>query len=124
VHDLLSVIALARGWSKTPSVHLIGFKDAGPAALLARALAQDAIDRAVIDLDQFDFDRITDDSDLMLLPGAMKYGGIYGFLPLCDHGESLLCNVRDSRHSALAASGTVLMRERLDAGAMIAKLLR
>ena len=48
VHDLLSVIALARGWEGAKSVRLIGFGEAGPWALLARAAAGDAIDRAAI----------------------------------------------------------------------------
>ena len=39
VHDLLSVISLARGWEGAKSVRLVGFGEAGPWALLARAAA-------------------------------------------------------------------------------------
>lgn len=94
VHDLLSAIALAKATPQTRSIRLIAFGEAGISALLARALANDAIDRAAIDLNRFDFDQIHSEADPMLLPGALKYGGISGFLPLCSHGQTLLTNAR------------------------------
>ncbi len=94
VHDLLSAIALAKGWSGARSVRIAGFAGAGVEALLARCVAGNAIDRAIIDLDQFDFDRVRDDVDPMLLPGALKYGGVGGFLPLCSSGQTRLHNRR------------------------------
>jgi hypothetical protein len=121
VHDLLSVIALARGWSNTKSVHLLGFEKAGPSALLARALAGDAVERACIDLNQFDFDQVRDDSDPMFLPGALKYGGIYGFVPLCTSGRTLLCNARQSGRFELAkrTPNVAIEMNTRDAGAML-----
>jgi hypothetical protein len=71
-------------------VHLVAFGRMGPCALLARALAGDNVRRAAIDLDGFDFDQIKTPDDEMMLPGALKYGGIHGFTPLCVHGESRL----------------------------------
>src|SRR5690606_34227222 len=82
VHDLLSAIAMARGMEGVRRVHLLASGEQGPAGLLARALAGAEVERAAIDLGQFDFDRVTGDTDPMLLPGALKYGGIYAFVPL------------------------------------------
>ncbi|MEO6435115.1 MAG: hypothetical protein ABIP55_05065, partial [Tepidisphaeraceae bacterium] len=102
VHDLLSAIALARGWEKTRNVRIAGFAGAGPQALLAHALAGDASASAAIDLDGFDFDRVSGETDPMLLPGALKYGGIYGFAPLCAGRPTLLCNARKTGRFNLA----------------------
>ncbi|HWP39284.1 MAG TPA: acetylxylan esterase [Tepidisphaeraceae bacterium] len=96
VHDLLTAIAFARGIDRCTSVHLLAIGQAGTHALLARALAGEAIDLAAIDLHHFDFDQITDENDPMLLPGALKYGGILGFVPLCTSGQTLLVNLPDS----------------------------
>jgi hypothetical protein len=97
VCDLLDLIAHIRqserlGGQKVKSISLVGTGDGALAALIARAVAGDKIDRAVIDLGQFDFDRVKDDPDDRLLPGALKYGGVYGFAPLCDSGDTLIVN--------------------------------
>jgi hypothetical protein len=87
VRDLLTTVAFAK--TRQPrAVHLVAFDRAGVWALLARALAGDAIARASIDLDGFDFDAVTEPFDPMMLPGAMKYGGIGGFLPLVTAGQT------------------------------------
>jgi hypothetical protein len=99
VHDLLTTIAMVRGWDKTRSVWLAGFGRAGPTALLARALAGDAVEKAAIDMNHFDFDAVTTDTDPMLLPGALKYGGIYSFATLCNGGKTLLANARSGAES-------------------------
>jgi hypothetical protein len=96
VHDLLSVVALAKRSSKHGAVHLVGFAGAGTEALLARALAGNAIGRAAIDLDGFDFDRVNGEADAMLLPGGLKYGGIYGFVPLCAGRSTLITHTRET----------------------------
>lgn len=97
VADLLDLIAqVRRDHPNVKSVSLIATGPGAPAALLARALAGDAIDRAAIDLGPFDFDRIDNDNYPRLLPGALKYGGIYGFVPLIGHGETLISNARDA----------------------------
>jgi dienelactone hydrolase len=90
-HDLLTAITVARGWTGTRSVALLGTDGAGPWALLARAMAGDRIDRAAIDLAGFDFSAVHDPADPLLLPGALKYGGVMGLASLCDHGPTLLC---------------------------------
>jgi hypothetical protein len=104
VHDLLTEIAFARSWKGTTKVHLMACANSGPESLLARALAGNAIDRCAIDLADVDFNKVTDDHDSMMLPGALKYGGIAGFVPLCDSGKTNLYNFggNDSRIRATA----------------------
>ena len=106
VHDLLTVVAYAHSDRGTKQVRLIATGSVGPAALLARALAADAIDRAAIDLGGFDFDRVTDSLDPMMLPGALKYGGINGIAALCGHGHTLLTGARRDTDSYARAAGT------------------
>jgi len=76
VHDLLTVIAWAGDGARR--VQLAAFDRAGVWALLARALSDGAVDRAAIDVHGFDFDRVEDVWDEMMLPGALKYGGVGG----------------------------------------------
>lgn len=101
-HDLLSAVALAKGWSGTSRVKLAGFGEAGAWSLLARAAAGDMIDRAAIDLNGFDFDAIQSPSDPLLLPGALKYGGMSGIIALCAGRPTLVCNARESGKSEQA----------------------
>jgi hypothetical protein len=126
VHDLLTAIAMARGWDKTRTLRVAGFGQAGVAALLARILAGDSVDRAAIDLGGFDFHAITDDADPMLLPGALKYGGICGFVPLCSGAPTLLCNAPSSARFESAAKGANITLEQLtrDRVAMIDWLMQ
>jgi hypothetical protein len=88
VHDLLTLIKFAQ--DREPSaIHLVAFDRAGVWALLARGLAGNAVSRASIDLGGFDFDaQLRDPLDAMMLPGALKYGGVRGVLPLCDQGRT------------------------------------
>ncbi|HEX8912429.1 MAG TPA: hypothetical protein VF796_08715, partial [Humisphaera sp.] len=102
VHDLLSVVAMARGWQGTKSVRVLGTGKAGPWAVLAKAAANDAIDKVAADLGSFDFDKVTEGGDEMLLPGALKYGGVYGFLTLADKGQTLAVNARKTGKFDLA----------------------
>jgi hypothetical protein len=93
VHDLLTVAAFARNVIGAKEVHLVAFGKVGPEALLARALAGNAINWAAIDLNGFDFDQVQTLVDERLLPGGRKYGGIYGFAALCDSGKTVLYNL-------------------------------
>ena len=64
-------------------VYLLGFgKDAGVWAALARAAAPDLVDRAAIDTGGFRFSSVTAIDDAAMLPGAVKYGDVPGFLAL------------------------------------------
>jgi len=80
VRDLLTLVAFAQR-NTSPAIHLIAFDKAGTWALLARALAGNTITRASIDLANYDFTAVREPDDEMMLPGALKYGGLLGFAP-------------------------------------------
>jgi len=89
VTDLLAEISAARSRSGKP-VNIVGLNKAGVETMLAVALAGDSVNRAAIDLNEFDFDQVKDTSDEMMLPGALKYGGISGFVALCSTDRTAL----------------------------------
>jgi hypothetical protein len=92
--NLLGVISVIRVKPGVKSVELIAADELGPCALLAKTLAGGLIDRAAIDLHEFDFKQVNEITDPQLLPGALKYGGINGWLPLCNSGKTLLCGFK------------------------------
>jgi dienelactone hydrolase len=94
VHDILTAVAFAKAHDETKRVHLVGFDKAGPWVALARALCGDAVTRTAVDFDQFRFEKITATSDPMLLPGALKYGGLPALTALAAPGELLVHNHR------------------------------
>ncbi|HZK80660.1 MAG TPA: alpha/beta hydrolase family protein [Humisphaera sp.] len=103
-YDVLSAIAFARGWNRSKLIRLVAMGRSGPAALLALAAAGDAVERASIDLNHFDFNK--DDQDPQhMLSGALKYGGIYGLLPLCNASRTLLWNSPGDKF--LPATGSI-----------------
>jgi dienelactone hydrolase len=112
VHDLLTLLAFAKGQPTAKRLQLLAMRSTGPVALLARAMADETIDRAAIDLGEFDFDHVTDPMDPMMLPGALKYGGINGFAALCTHGKTLLTGARrdTESYSRIANSPAVSLR--------------
>jgi hypothetical protein len=76
VHDILSAVAYAKGHEKVKTVDLIGFDKAGPWVVLARGLCGDAVQRTAADVNGFNFENVKDFDDEMMLPGALKYGGL------------------------------------------------
>ena len=94
VHDILTAVAVAKCHPQVRTIHLIGWESAGPWVVLARALAGDAVTRTAADLNGFRFDNIKSNADPMMLPGAVKYGGLAAFAALCAPGELLLHNHR------------------------------
>ncbi|HEX5243528.1 MAG TPA: alpha/beta hydrolase family protein [Tepidisphaeraceae bacterium] len=92
VNDLLAEVAAARSLSGKP-VNIIGLHHCGVVALVATALAGDSVNRAVIDLNEFDFDQVKDVTNEMMLPGALKYGGVGGFAEVCAPGRIAVGNV-------------------------------
>ncbi len=92
VHDILTAVAYARGPMKAKKVHIVGFGKAGPWAVLARALCGDAVARTAADLNEFRFERLLSARDDMMLPGALKYGGLPALAALCAPGELYLHN--------------------------------
>jgi dienelactone hydrolase len=90
VHDILTAVAYARGTEKAKAVDLVGWEKAGPWVLLARGLCGDAVVRTAADVDQFRFDKVKTTDDEMLLPGAVKYGGLPALTALGSPGELYL----------------------------------
>jgi pimeloyl-ACP methyl ester carboxylesterase len=115
VYDLLT--AIASGAIGLKSVHLVGWGEMGPVAILAKALAGDKVAKVAADMNQFRFETVKDVADPMMLPGAGKYGGLAAFLGLCAPGEVL------SHNHAGTASGK-LSRAAYDAAGAADKLTR
>ena len=96
VHDILTALAFAKGHPSTKSLHLVGWGSAGPWALLARGVSGDAVARTAVDIDGYRFDKVRTINDEMMLPGALKYGGLPAFAGLCAPGELFVHNIRNS----------------------------
>jgi hypothetical protein len=94
VHDILTAVAFAKGHPRSKTVHLIGWGAAGPWVVMARALMDDAVSRTAADLNGFRFDEVKKNDDPMMLPGALKYGGLAAFAAMCAPGDLLLHNHR------------------------------
>ncbi|MCE9567957.1 MAG: acetylxylan esterase [Planctomycetes bacterium] len=94
VHDVLTILATFGALRE--HVRLVGWGEMGPVAILAKALAGDAVKKTAADLDGFSFEKIHDTNDPMTLPGALKYGGMGAFLGLCAPGEVLVHNQKGS----------------------------
>jgi hypothetical protein len=92
VHDLLTAIRFTRSHPDCKSVRLVGWGTAGPWVALARALAGDAVARTAIDMNQFRFENVKTTDDEMMLPGAVKFGGLPACLALCAPNEVLAHN--------------------------------
>src|SRR5207237_7351567 len=94
VHDVLTAVAHAKGHEKTKKVHLVGFGEAGPWVMLARGLCGDAVARTAADVNGFRFEKVRRANDEMMLPGALKYGGLAGLTALAAPGELFVHNNR------------------------------
>ncbi|MHB8900919.1 MAG: acetylxylan esterase family protein [Thermoguttaceae bacterium] len=84
VHDVLSIVTLLRGEFQpaVKSVAVAGWRDCGPIAAAARALAGETIDRAAVDTGGFRFGKLLDYRDPMFLPGGAKYLDLPGMIAL------------------------------------------
>ena len=78
VRDLLAVVSAVKGSPKTKRVLIYGQGESGPVALLAAARSRDLVEAAYCDLGEFSFSGITSTADPMLIPGALKFGGLGG----------------------------------------------
>jgi dienelactone hydrolase len=94
VHDILTAVAVAKQHEKTEKVHLVGFGKAGPWVLLARGLCGDSVARTAADVDGFRFEKVASDYNEMMLPGAVKYGGLPALTALAAPGELSIHNNR------------------------------
>jgi dienelactone hydrolase len=95
VHDILTAVAFARAYPKTKAVHLVGWEQAGPWVLLARSLCGDSVARTAADFNQFRFENVRATDDEMMLPGALKYGGLTALAALSAPGELFMHNHKD-----------------------------
>lgn len=96
VHDILTTVAEVRKGTKVKKVQLVGHGEAGPWVLLASALCGDAVERTAADVHQFRFEQILSANDDMLLPGALKYGGLLTLAGLIAPRELYLHNAQGS----------------------------
>jgi dienelactone hydrolase len=92
VHDILTAVAAARARAGVTRVWLVGWGSAGPWVVMARSLAGDAVERTAADLDGFRFDAVRSNADPMMLPGALRYGGLATFAALSAPHALLLHN--------------------------------
>lgn len=92
VHDVLTAISFAKTMLKAKTIRLVGWDDFGVVAVLAKAAAGDAVAKLAADMGQFRFENITKTDDPMMLPGAVKYGGMGAFLAMCSPTETLAHN--------------------------------
>jgi dienelactone hydrolase len=131
VHDILTAVAMAKKLGKT--VHLVGFDKAGPWVALARGLCGDAVTRTAADLDGFRFDQIRMMDDDMMLPGALKYGGLPVLTGLSAPHELYVHNTRGTAaddvlvnlyEAAGAAKNVRRQEERASAARVVEWLLR
>lgn len=93
VHDILTAIVAARQASNGP-VSVVGWDAAGPWVVLANAVAGDAVGRCAADVNGFRFEAIRSMDDPMMLPGAVKYGGLGAVAALAAPRDLLLYNHR------------------------------
>jgi len=92
VHDILTLVAFAKSDPKCKTLHVTGWEEAGPWAAAARALSGDVVGRTAVDMNKFRFENVKATSDEMMLPGAVKFGGMAAFLALCAPHELLTYN--------------------------------
>ena len=86
-HDVLTLVQFLRtaqeaDCPQAKSVSLAGWGNMGAVALVARALAGDAVDRAAADTLGFRFGTLLDTRDPRFLPGGAKYFDLPGFIAL------------------------------------------
>jgi hypothetical protein len=103
--DIVTAAALAKEVVGAGKVYLIGWESMGPAAIMAKAVCGKAIDRAAADVNQFRFDSVDKTDDPMMLPGALKYGGLGAFIALCTPGELFVHNQQGSGIGQLSQAG-------------------
>lgn len=79
VHDLLSVIGHLKQRKDVKEVWLIGNGEAGTWATLAAAFAGEQLAKVAVSATNYDFHKVDRPEDPMLLPGGLKYFGVYRY---------------------------------------------
>jgi hypothetical protein len=133
VHDALTLIAFGRSMLKAKTIHLVGWGEMGVVAVMARAIVGNAVARTAADLNQFRFENIKETADPMMLPGAVKYGGLPAFLALCAPGQVFVHNHRGTSSGKLpraayeaagAADNLTRATEKIDDAKIVAWLMK
>ncbi|MFP6767964.1 MAG: acetylxylan esterase, partial [Planctomycetaceae bacterium] len=104
VQDVLTTVAAHSQKLDSRRVHLVGTRGAGTWVLLARAVAstgKKSRGLTIADIGGFGFSRITKRSDPMLLPGALKYGGLGGLTALAAPSRLLVAGTRGTPKTEL-----------------------
>lgn len=86
VHDALAMIAMIRDHEqyRAQRVVVAGVEGAGLIAAAAASLAPSDVARLVADTEGFRFGNLKSVWDVNFIPGAAKYGDIFGLLSLCS----------------------------------------
>jgi hypothetical protein len=100
VHDILTAVAYAQSNPRVKSLSIVGFEKAGPWALLASGLCGDHVSRTAVDLNGFNFANVKDFDDEMMLPGALKYGGLLTLAGTIAPHELYLHNAKGTGSAA------------------------
>lgn len=110
VHDALTIVRLVQARAEShpgvPSLepHLVGTgRVAGPVALAAAGQADGAVKKVAADCAGFRFADITRLDHPMMVPGAVKYGGIDGLASLAAPGELWIAGVEEEQTRATRA---------------------
>jgi len=118
-HDVLTAVAWLRGQQGVKSVHLAGMGKTGVSVALARGLCGDAVAKTAVDANGFRFESVKDFNDEMMLPGALKYGGLLTLTAVSAPHELLIHNTKgcgpatylDAAYEAAGASNKLTRRE-------------
>lgn len=94
VRDILTVIGVLVEDERVKTIDMIATGAAGPWGLLARALADDAVVKTIADARGFSFGNVNSLDDPMLLPGALKYGGLGGLTALAAPHQLTLAGTK------------------------------
>jgi hypothetical protein len=133
VRDVMTAVTFAKTVLKAKTIHLVGWDEAGPWVILARALCGDSVARTAADVSGFRFDKVTTTSDEMMLPGALKYGGLPAVAALCAPGKLCLHNhsgagigriTKDAYAAAAAVDSLRLNSEKMKPEKLIEWLLQ
>jgi dienelactone hydrolase len=102
VRDAVTAVVNLRDNAGTKDIRLVGWGGCGPVAVLAKAICGDAVTRLAADANQFRFESVKSLADPMMLPGAVKYGGLPAFLALCAPSPVLVHNHNGTASGQLA----------------------
>jgi dienelactone hydrolase len=116
------VLRLLRAAGKQERVTSLDLVGAGPAVLLGAAASEAKLSHAIIDLERFDFDQIKDATDPRVIPGALKYGGVFGFARLCAGDGSRVVLTNAPRE--VTVQGVTIQESPLDLNSTVSMLLK